>query len=518
LPRSIETAIRTERARRRINRREAGSIDQIRERCKSLAQFVKEAWPVLLPDTPYVHGWHIDVICAHLEAITFGRFLARGLDNRLLMNVPPGTMKSLLVCVFWPAWEWGPCDMPHLQYIATSFRVDFCVRDSSRFRKLVASDWYQRRWPTKLVKQNEDLVENDRGGKREAIPFGSLTGGRADRLLIDDPHSIDTAESDVDRERAEMRFRESATFRLNEPVRSAIIVIMQRLHEKDISGVILRLKLRYVHVMLPMRFEPERACVTPFGTDRRTIEGELLFPERFPPEVVDRDEAASTAHAVASQQQQRPGPRGGLTFKRHWFKIVPAAPAFCRRVRGWDLAATEKKRSPYTCGVRLAYDQRARHYYIEHVARDRVSNPETMIVNTASLDGTDVEISIPQDPGQSGKVQAKAIIAALSGYVAFSSPESGDKEARAKPVAAQAEVGNMSIVAGDWNDAFLDEIESFPTGQFKDQVDALSRAFSQFVGSPDVPMAVPLYIGTPRDTPGQQYLPFVIPGQTPDRL
>lgn len=487
--------IRAERARRLTSHKLASDIDSVRARCKSLTDFVREAWPVLLPDTPYVHNWHIDLICRHLEAITRGEFLARGLENRLLINVPPGTMKSLLVCVFWPAWEWGPRGLSNLQYIATSYREDFCVRDSNRFRKLVCSDWFQRHWPIGFVKDGETIIENKRGGFRQTVPFSSLTGGRADRLLIDDPHSIDTAESDAERDKATMRFRESATNRLNDPKTSAIVVIMQRLHEKDISGVILALKMPYVHLMLPMRFEPERRCTTMFGEDLRTKEGELLFIDRFPKAVVDRDEAAMGAYAVAGQDQQRPSPRGGLLFKRHWFKIVKAAPAYLRRCRGWDLAASEDKHSAYTAGVLLGHDQQRRQFYIEHVVRERVPNPEPLIVNTASHDGRSVEIDLPQDPGGAGKIQARALVGALAGYNAFASPESGDKIARADPVAAQAQAGNVFIVEGPWNESFFEELEKFPTGQYKDQVDALSRAFGRFIMSPGSAVVSPVIIG-----------------------
>lgn len=471
-------AVRTERARRSIER------DAKAARCTAagmtLVEFIRWAWPILLPEQPYVHGWHIDLLSAHLEAVTFGRLTSLGLDNRLLFNVPPGTMKSLLVTVFWPAWEWGPRGLSHLQVIATSFREDFCVRDSRRFTKLVTSGEYQARWPMAFTKVTERHVENTRGGWRTTVPFGSLTGGRADRLLIDDPHSVEKAESELDRERTTLRFRESATSRLNNPKTSAIIVVMQRLNQHDISGVIGQLGLPYIKVVLPMRFEPDRACLTAIGQDERTEDGQLLFEARFPREVVDRDEKAMGAVATAGQHQQRPTPRGGLTFKRHWFGIVPAAPEHCTWVRGWDLAATEKKGAAFTAGVKLGYDPAGRKFYVAHVVRERVENPERLIVNTAQQDGPLVEVSMPQDPGSAGKIQARSLVSALMGYTAFATPESGDKVLRASPVASQAEAGNVYIVEGPWNTDFLDEVETFPTG-YKDQIDALSRAFSRFV-------------------------------------
>src|SRR5258706_5316084 len=149
-----------------------------RERCKTPASFIREFFPLLHPGQPYVNSWNIDFLCSHLETITFGRFLALGLSNRLLDNVPPGTMKSLLVNVFWPAWEWGPRGLPWLQYVATSHRDDLCARDSRRMRALVESEKYQTLWPMELIRAAEMSFENSKGGWRESIPIGSLTGGR----------------------------------------------------------------------------------------------------------------------------------------------------------------------------------------------------------------------------------------------------------------------------------------------------------------------------------------------------
>jgi hypothetical protein len=120
--------------------------DAIRAECKTLVGFIRKAWCHIpeLADKLYVHGWHIDMIALHLEAITSGMLLEMGKQNRLLCNVPPSSMKSLLVSVFWPAWEWT--QDPSLQYIATSYRADFCNRDTSRMRDLVSSEWYKMLW------------------------------------------------------------------------------------------------------------------------------------------------------------------------------------------------------------------------------------------------------------------------------------------------------------------------------------------------------------------------------------
>lgn len=434
--------------------------------------------------------------------------LAVGRDNRLVVNVPPGSMKTLLMSIFWPAWEWGPCGMAHHQFIATTFREDLTVAHSRLFLQLVNSDWYQSRWPIKLTQTSSQRVANSLGGFRWAIPFRSLTGGRADRIIVDDPHSVTGAESESERTTAVLNFRASATQRLNDPAKSAIVVIMQRLNRLDLSGMIIdELKLPYTHIMLPMKFEIERACVTPWGEDRRKVDGELLFPERFTQEVVDRDELAMGSVDFAGQHQQRPTPRGGALFKRAWFKVVDAVPEGCKWVRGWDLAASEGKSAAWTCGVLVGRHAQTRHFYVKHVLRVRVGNPESTIVNMAGQDGKAVIVDIPQDPGASGKIQARSLVGALAGYSAYCTTEDKTKELRAMPVAAQAEAGNISIVRGNWNETLFSELETFPAG-YKDQVDGLSRAFARLIQDGSGNFIAPMLVSAPRtyfgDHPGWQ--------------
>lgn len=454
--------LKAEQARRTANR------------CKTLAGFVREAWHVLEPHTTYVDGWHIEAICEHLEAVSRGEII------RLLINVPPGFMKSLLVSVMWPAWEWTT--RPSLSYIATSYKDELSTRDTRKMRDLVMSEWYQSLWPhVRLSRNGETSFANDQRGWRESMSFTSLTGGRADRVIIDDPHSTEKAESEPERLKAERIFRESVGSRVNDPNKSAIIIVMQRLHERDVSGVILRLGLPYVHVCLPMEMEIERRCATKVGfIDPRTYDGELLFPQRFSREWLTTERKQLTEYAYAGQYQQRPAPREGGMFKRAWFGIVNAAPVGTKWVRHWDLAASTRKTSPYTAGLKLGRGPDG-VFYIGDVQRDRLEGAmvRALILQTAMLDGRECEISLPQDPGQAGKVQVLDYISMLAGFVAHAEPESGDKQIRAEPSAAQAEAGNMKLVRGDWNEAFLDEVSTFPAGAYKDQVDALSGAFGR---------------------------------------
>ena len=330
----------------------AGTLKAIEKRkCEmSLAEFVKAAWHIIEPGQPYVHGWHIDFICAHLEAITDGVLNDDGtFYNRLLVNIPPGTMKSLLIGVFWPAWEWGPRNMPHMRYVCASHSLDLAIRDSLRMRRLVTDSWYQEHWGDRVKITGDQNAkakfETTATGFRQACAFTGITGYRGDRVIVDDPHSVDDANSDAKRETVTNLFKEAVTSRLNNPDRSAIVVVMQRLHEADVSGVILDNDMGYDHIMLPMRFDPNRACVTRLGyADPREIDGELLFEDRFPLHVVERDEAAMGPYATAGQYAQSPEPRGGGIVKDSWWKLwdKPEYPGIEYIVASLDTAYTTK--------------------------------------------------------------------------------------------------------------------------------------------------------------------------------
>jgi predicted phage terminase large subunit-like protein len=259
---------------------------------------------------------------------------------------------------------------------------------------------------------------------------------------------------------------------------------MQRLHEQDVSGTILSLGLGYEHLMLPMEFEPERRCTTSIGfKDPRSHDGELLFPERFSREVVERDKVPMGAYAVAGQFQQRPTPRSGGMFQRGDFEVVDTLPAkIRRRVRAWDFAASKEKpgkQPDWTVGLRMAYADGV--FYVEDVLRGRwsASEVEKTLKNTASQDGQAVFIRMPQDPGAAGKADAETKVRLLAGYPVVAKPVTGDKATRARPASAQAEAGNVKLLRGSWNESFLDEVCSFPNATFDDQVDAFADALNE---------------------------------------
>src|SRR5574337_980662 len=297
---------------------------------RSLSYFIRASWHIVEPGADYYHNWHIDLICAHLEAIARGEEVDGERYNRLLINIPPGFMKSLMVGVFWPAWMWGPFNKPATRFLCASHSQALAIRDNLRMRRLIMSDWYRERWGDR-VKLTDDQsaktkFENTATGFREAVAAGSITGSRGDVVIIDDPHSVESAASEQMRETTKEWFLEAVPTRLNKPKESAIVVIMQRLHEEDVSGIILDHKGKglpgWDHIMLPMRFDPARACTTRLGySDPRSEDGELLFEARFPEDTVDALEETLGNFATAGQHQQSSIPRGGGIIQDKWWRL-----------------------------------------------------------------------------------------------------------------------------------------------------------------------------------------------------
>lgn len=291
---------------------------------ESLTDFVRSGWRYMDP-APYVGGWHIDAICEHLQAVTDGQI------RRLLINVPPRTSKSTLCSVAWPAWTWAQPEAtstagPQIQFLFASYAQSLSLRDSVKSRRLIESPWYQERWGHRFNltgDQNTKIrFENSLGGYRLATSVGgSLTGEGGSIILVDDPHNAVEMESELEREAVIGWWDESLSTRLNDPKTGAYVIIMQRLHEEDLSGHVLSRDIGdWTHLCLPMRYEPQRHCVTVLDwEDPRKEDGDLLCPDRFGEAEVALLEATLGPFGASGQLQQRPEPRGGGIFKRDWW-------------------------------------------------------------------------------------------------------------------------------------------------------------------------------------------------------
>lgn len=461
---------------------------------RSLADFARLAWPVLEPATKLKWGWSLDAICEHLEAVTAGDI------KRLLINVPPGSMKSLLTGVIWPAWEWGPRGRQEMRYLATAHKQELAVRDNMKCRRLIQSAWYQQRWPLVLTSdQNaKTKFENSRTGFREAMAFTSMTGSRGDRVILDDPHSVDDANSAVKLAGDVVTFREALPSRVNNDT-SAIIIIMQRLNEADVSAV--AIELGYEHLVIPMRYEPGRGRVTSLGwQDPRTIDGELMFPERFPEaQVLDLERTMGT-YAVAGQLQQRPAPRGGGFIKTAWFGSYQQVPELEWRSIYVDTAQKTQDQHDYSvfeCWGR----SRTGQAILLDVHRDRWEAPDLLTEARSFWLKHNADTSSPlRSMKVEDKVSGTGLIQTLrrEGIPVLPVQRNRDKITRAFDAAPFIESGNVLVPEwAHWLSAFMSEVETFPTGANDDQLDPMFDAIGDVQFNP-APRAVRLVAPPPR--------------------
>jgi phage terminase large subunit-like protein len=269
----------------------------------NLSEFIKDAWP-WIDSSEFKPSWIIDAMCDHLENVTYGNI------KRLLINVPPRCSKTSISSICWPAWTWARSEIsftsgPQVRFLTASYNDQLSLMSSTKMRRLLLSPFYQRFWGSRFALQWDQKTkahfDNTAGGSRLSTSVrGGLLGLGGDVLAVDDPQNTETEkviETDADRNRVASWWQELSSTRLNDPKQSAIVVCMQRLHESDLSGVILDSEEEFVHLMVPMRYDESRHCVTvklpqyenaPVWEDPRGEiaaaeghDGQLMWPERF---------------------------------------------------------------------------------------------------------------------------------------------------------------------------------------------------------------------------------------------
>jgi predicted phage terminase large subunit-like protein len=503
--------------------REVGDLEAKLERRRvlgSLWEFVKASWHIVEPEQPLTENWHLVRLCGVLEDVT------AGLIKRLIINVPPGTLKSLLVSVFWPAWAWAK--RPGLRFLCASYGAHLTTRDNLKSRDIVTSPWFQRLFPLKLVEdQNTKTRYNtDKGGWRIATSVGGVgTGEHPDVIIIDDPTTADQAASKAERDAANAWFDRTIASRGITRPNLAIVVIMQRLHEDDLSGHLLR-RGGCDHVRWPMRYErcecrmpdadktlvrslataeirancvkmlnAEDRCPVhradvewqPDARDPRTEPGELLIPALIPEDKVRRLELDLGPYGAAGQLQQRPAPEGGGLFKLEWFKYLDAVPSddpIVRAARGWDTAATQGG-GDWTRGVKIG-ETRSGKFVVFHPAGGQLSpdNVDKLMLATARMDGPGVAQREEKEGGAAGKTVVEARAKSLKGFDYAGVVVSGSKVTRSKPFRSQVEAGNVYLLRGAWNAEYTTELCAFPTGKNDDYVDASGTAFNAVLLEP----------------------------------
>jgi predicted phage terminase large subunit-like protein len=437
----------------------SSALYTIQHGVESLSDFIARMTPKHTPIP-----WHLQRVIALVEATRQGEVFAT-------ISMPPRFGKTITLA-HGLAWR-TIYDPACLNFYAT-FGDTLAQQTSRVVRRLVRTAGVPLDPEAQSVHDWRTILG---GGLKATTTGGEVTGRgcNSGMIICDDiVKGREQAESKLVRDKAWDWFRDDIMSRL-EPGAS-LIVNMTRWHEDDIIGRIKADPLGYtwVHLELPAVIASDGSA----ADERADADARPLWPEVYG---MDRLAAIRMRGEYGwwSLYQQRPFPRGGGMFKRDWFRIVDTSPGGGIAVRGWDLAASTERDSANTAGVKLRLANGK--VFVEDVVciKGTPHEVEQLIVATAQQDGRSVVQDLPQDPGQAGKAQKSYLASKLQGFSVFFSPESGSKELRAEPFAAQSQALNVMIVRAPWNDAYLAELESFPAGRLRDRVDATSRAYAR---------------------------------------
>lgn len=427
-----------------------------------------------------------------LIAATLDRVVMREL-KRVMIFAPPQHGKSELTSVRLPAYwlaHW-----PDEPVILTSYGAELAQSKSRQARNIIEGEEFRRLFaigtPRDSRAVNEWSIAGRRGGLLAAGVGGPITGHGARLGLIDDPfENWEQAQSLTYRERVWDWWR--STFRTRVWEGGAIALIMTRWHEDDLAGRLigdqghewLILRLPALAETQDERDENNRRLGLPAGQPDPLgrSPGEALAPHRFSRQALEAIKRDVGSLVWGSEYQGVPRAPEGNRFKRTWFEIIPSAPAQAERVRYWDKAATQDG-GKFSAGVLVAVAGGG--VYIEDVVRGQWStgNRRKVMLQTAQMDqahyGRGVRTVIEQEPGSSGKDSVDDEIKLLAGFIVEADRPTGDKDVRLEPFAAQAEAGNVKLVQGAWNPAYLEELCAIPNGAYRDQSDATSGGYNR---------------------------------------
>ncbi|MBM3270247.1 MAG: phage terminase large subunit [Candidatus Sericytochromatia bacterium] len=428
----------------------------------------------------------------YMRAIFHALELARrGEEPNQIINLPPRSLKSTIVSVAWVCWLLG--HRPDLHVIVASY-ADELAKDFARDRRrIMASAWYRRAFPGARLspsKNTETEFETVGGGSCRAVSVkGTLTGLGGDVIIVDDPMNAAHAASDAERGQVKRWFDGVLASRENAPGRTVVLVVMQRLHEDDLTGHLVD-KGGYRVLRLPLIAGEDEAVAIGHGQVWRRKAGEVLDPDHWPEEAIARIRRRGSATFFA-QYQQEPQPAGGNLFKRAWLRYgdPPKQPADLI-VQSWDTASKIGEANDYSVCVTLA--QFGRDTYVIDLWRGRLEFPDLKRKVQEMAARYEPAAIVVEDAGsgialiQALKVEGKLDVRAYK-------PQSNEKTVRAMQQTALVEGGRLILQeSAGWLDAFVAELLAFPNGKFDDQVDALVQGlawlgeFAQYVPSGDL--------------------------------
>ena len=436
---------------------------------QNLGAFTERCFNEISPAQSYAHNWHLDALAFHLSEVAAGRI------KRLLITLPPRSLKSISASVAFPAWLLG--HDPSRRIVCVSYARDLTVAHANSCRAVMRAPWYKALFPLTRIdpaKDTETEIRTTGHGYRLATTVGgTLTGRGGSIVIIDDPMKAADAASDLARQKVNVWFDETLLSRLDNKKEDTIILVMQRLHVDDLAGHVLN-QGDWIHLDLPAIAEsPARIHTGPGRFYDRSI-GEALHSAREPISELQKLKLAMGSAAFSAQYQQAPVPPGGHMVQWSWFGVYQDFPARCRGeriVQSWDTASKATELSDYSVGITAQIGREAVH--ILDLVRERLDYPSLkrrIVVEKQRWKADDLLI---EDKGS-----GTSLIQDLKRdrcYAIAIRPEA-DKAVRMSACSARIEAGAVFRPArAPWLDDFRAELLAFPYGAHDDQVDALSQ-------------------------------------------
>lgn len=455
---------------------EARELLKAQSQLRDLASFSRLAWQVLEPGTPLLWNWHLDLICEYLTLVQ------QRVIRRLIINVPPQTMKSRLVNVFFPVWTWT--QIPTRRFLSSSYSGDLSAQFNIERSKLVRSSWFQDTFPgvVGLTRDRQDEIENQVGGRMTATSTGgTATGKGAHDVIVDDPLNPKQAASEVELNGANDFFDQTLRTRLSDQITGVFVIVMQRLDHRDLTGhVIDKEPGAWTHIRIPMEAEENERWEFPISHRvHERAAGELLMPSRFPRNIIEGMKVGMGSFTWAGQYQQRPTPRGGAIIKRDWIRYWTRATLperFDEVIQSWDMSFGKTDDSSFVVGS--VYGRAgARKLLLAQTHRRMEYTEARQAVKDLTRDWPQAHVKLVEN-----KANGPAIIsdlrAEISGLIAIE-PD-GDKAARMMAVAPEYESGcveypDPSMPGFGWVTEHVEEICRFPQKP-NDRGDAESQA------------------------------------------
>jgi predicted phage terminase large subunit-like protein len=445
------------------------SMAHVNAACRQdFVSFVRKVFHVLAPTAIFHMNWHICAIAYYLEQVRLGNI------RRLIINVPPRSLKSIMCSVAFPAYVWG--HDPTKRLIGASYSADLAIKLGNDFRTVVNSAEYRAIFPgTRIsaMKNTQTEVVTTLNGFRLATSVdGALTGRGGDIIIIDDPIAALAALSQKSREHVRDWYFNTLLSRLDDKQNGAIVLVMQRLHEDDLAGVLLRGSDEWTLLRLPAIAEQDEQIPIGNGQFYFRHAGEVLHPERESKEVLESLRAELRDEIFAAQYQQQPVVPGGDMIKRDWVRRYDQLPKSGHIIQSWDIANKQGEENDYSvCVTLLAHENR---YYLIDVLRGRFDFPtlRTKVIEHAKLHNASHVLI--EDAGL-----GTALIQDLKSVDFSLIPVKPEYDKRIRMEIQSAKFANGQVFfpkEAPWLPDLEAELFAFPHGRHDDQVDAISQA------------------------------------------